>query len=290
MTDKQKVLEFERKIRQIQKRALRLDAETKRACEAIVRQTSQKIQELILASAPAEGVFPARVVIPLNGQIGREVNLMTTQLLHMIDNGQNLQWQAALNAGAETAYTLGFNAAFFHPTPELLMIAKSYTADFIKSIGPEFMKDVNGLLSRGALGALSPVTVMQEMDKLMLKGGLGGTESVSYQVERITRTEIERIYSIALDTQIQAFADALPPEAKEKLYKEWITGPDRPGRREQHRQMDRQKVGVDDPFICPDGEVLMYPRDPAGSAGQTINCGCSWALVAESIEDVLAEL
>ncbi len=287
MTDKQKVLEFERKIRQIRKRALRLDNETRRACEAIIRETSRKIQELILASAPAEGAFPARVVIPLNGQIGREVNLMTTQLLHMIDNGQNLQWQAALNAGAETAYTLGFNAAFFHPTPELLVVAKSYTADLIKTIPQEFMKDVNGLLSRGALGALSPVTVMQEMDKLIGKGGANG---VSYQVERITRTEIERIYSIALDTQIQAFADALPPEAKEKLYKEWISGPWRPGRREQHQEMDEQKVLVDEPFICPDGEQLMYPRDPAGSAGQTINCGCSWALVAESIEDVLVEL
>ncbi len=90
MTDKQKVLEFERKIRQIQKRALRLDNETRRTCEAIVRETSRKIQDLILASAPAEGAFPARVVIPLNGQIAREVNLMTTQLVHMIDNGKRL--------------------------------------------------------------------------------------------------------------------------------------------------------------------------------------------------------
>ncbi len=156
------------------------------------------------------------------------------------------------------------------------------------------MPKVNGLLSRGALGGLSPVEVMQQMDKLLGKKGI---EGVSYQVERITRTEIERIYSIALDTQIQAFADALPPEARGKLYKEWVSGPDRPGRRPEHQAMDGQKVLVDQPFIVPNvfETEIMYPRDPntnpiEDSAAQTINCGCSWALVPESIEDVLGEL
>lgn len=61
------------------------------------------------------------------------------------------------------------------------------------------------------------------------------------------------------------------------LQKEWISS--RGERtREAHAEADGQTVGIDEPFIV-DGEELMYPGDPDGSAGNVINCRCVIAYV-----------
>jgi len=55
--------------------------------------------------------------------------------------------------------------------------------------------------------------------------------------------------------------------------KEWLATLD--GReREAHAEADGQIVNIDEPFIV-DGEELMYPGDPAGSAENTINERCT---------------
>jgi len=57
-----------------------------------------------------------------------------------------------------------------------------------------------------------------------------------------------------------------------------------------HRQADGQKVGPDEPFLIPKKgggtEALMYPGDPKGSAGNTINCRCTLGyIVDDGIDD-----
>jgi hypothetical protein len=43
-----------------------------------------------------------------------------------------------------------------------------------------------------------------------------------------------------------------------------------------HRLINRETVEVNEAFAGsgPNGEDLMYPRDPSGAAADTINCGC----------------
>jgi hypothetical protein len=41
-----------------------------------------------------------------------------------------------------------------------------------------------------------------------------------------------------------------------------------------HRAADGQTVRIDEPFLV-SGEPLMFPADPAGSAGNVVNCRCS---------------
>jgi len=63
------------------------------------------------------------------------------------------------------------------------------------------------------------------------------------------------------------------------LRKEWIATRD--GReRDGHAAADGQIVDLDEPFIV-GGEQLMYPADPAGSAGNVINCRCTLGFVVE---------
>lgn len=60
----------------------------------------------------------------------------------------------------------------------------------------------------------------------------------------------------------------------ENVRRVWVTTHD--GReRKSHYDMDGQTVGLDEPFVTPDGEELMYPGDPSASAAERINCRCS---------------
>jgi SPP1 gp7 family putative phage head morphogenesis protein len=55
--------------------------------------------------------------------------------------------------------------------------------------------------------------------------------------------------------------------------REWVTAVDE-RTRESHVEADGQIVALHEPFIV-DGEELMYPGDPSGSAENVINCRCA---------------
>jgi hypothetical protein len=90
----------------------------------------------------------------------------------------------------------------------------------------------------------------------------------AYRTEMIARTEIQRSSNSSSQEIFKTFG---APR------KEWLTAID--GReRPEHAAANGQIVAIDAPFIV-GGEQLMYPGDPAGSAGNTIQCRCAEAPV-----------
>jgi hypothetical protein len=87
----------------------------------------------------------------------------------------------------------------------------------------------------------------------------------------IAATEVSVCYGVARD---QAMQDAGVP------YKEWLTSGNI-NVRDSHAEANGQTVPVDEPFIV-DGEQLMHPGDPSGSAGNVINCHCVSIAKADS--------
>ena len=85
------------------------------------------------------------------------------------------------------------------------------------------------------------------------------------QLKRISRTETHQVYNEAkLETMMQSQA---------VKGKQWLSsGLD--NMRDWHAEVDGQTQYVEDPFIV-DGEELMYPGDPSGSASNIINCECT---------------
>lgn len=90
-----------------------------------------------------------------------------------------------------------------------------------------------------------------------------------------------RAYREALNTALRAsivFEDQAARRAQERLrgkyryVKIWTTVGDYVVR-EWHAEADGQARELDDPFDVW-GEMLQYPRDPAGSPGNTFNCRC----------------
>ena len=79
----------------------------------------------------------------------------------------------------------------------------------------------------------------------------------------IAATEVAVCYGVARDTAMQ---EAGVP------FKGWLTSGNS-NVRAAHAAANGQTVPLDEPFVV-DGEQLMHPGDPSGSAGNVINCHC----------------
>ena len=86
-------------------------------------------------------------------------------------------------------------------------------------------------------------------------------------IDRIARTQTTRMENMA---KLQSFEVA--KKMGYEVYKTWVcVGDNRT--RPAHKLANNQTVEIDEPFVV-DGEKLMYPGDPNGSAKNIINCRC----------------
>lgn len=100
-----------------------------------------------------------------------------------------------------------------------------------------------------------------------IKGILGG--KTRRRALTVVRTELGRAFSTAAHGRMKQASQA----GLKGLKKQWRRSGKIHSRR-THDLADGQVRDVDEPFLV-GGEKLMYPRDPDGSAANTINCGCT---------------
>lgn len=95
--------------------------------------------------------------------------------------------------------------------------------------------------------------------------------ALKYRADTISRTEsLNALRAGHHQAIMQAVNDG--DVDKENTYHTWdATGGQRT--RDWHMSADGQRKPIDQPFEV-DGELLQYPGDPAGSAGNVINCRC----------------
>ena len=95
------------------------------------------------------------------------------------------------------------------------------------------------------------------------------------RAEVIARTEL---HSASMQAQRETI-DMQPEGVREQMRQEWVAAEDE-RTRPAHRAADGQIVELDERFDV-GGEALQYPGDPAGSAGNIINCRCVSAPVID---------
>lgn len=94
------------------------------------------------------------------------------------------------------------------------------------------------------------------------------TEAKLSDIVRIARTQTTR-----LENKARIDAYSIGEKMGYTMVKQWVAvGDDKT--REAHLHANGQIVPIDEPFIV-DGEELMYPGDPNGSAENIINCRCT---------------
>lgn len=146
-----------------------------------------------------------------------------------------------------------------------LQAMRAFMVDRIKDIGTEAANKITAELGLVVIGARSPSDAIRAV-----QGILGGASRE--RATTIVRTELGRAFSFAAQERMETAAEKLPG-----LKKQWRrSGKLHP--RLHHDLADGQVVDVDQPFVLkPLGRApveLMYPRDPAAPASETINCGC----------------
>lgn len=129
------------------------------------------------------------------------------------------------------------------------------------------MKDVSDEVARKIKSQIGSVMIGASNTNEAVTGIAGMVTGGRSRAITIMRTEMGRAFSVATQERQTQAAEHLPG-----LQKQWR----RSGKihsRITHDIADGQIVAVDQPFII-DGHRLMYPRDPAAPAKETINCGC----------------
>lgn len=98
---------------------------------------------------------------------------------------------------------------------------------------------------------------------------------LAYRAETIARTEaIGALHAGAREGWVQA-ADA-GTFSREDVLRSWRTGPlgRKSERRDFHRSIVGQVVGLDEPFVSGLGNRLMHPHDPDAPLSEVANCAC----------------
>jgi len=180
----------------------------------------------------------------------------------------------AAGAGAEAAWTAGIDlvdkpleaagvriaAALAVVDRTQLMAMRTFMTGRLKDVTLEAANRINNELALAMIGVQTPHEATGKVARILTAGGRA-------RAQRITRTEIGRAFSVASQERLNQAAGHLPG-----MRKMWR----RSGKihsRVSHDVADGQVRKPGEPFTV-GAEDLMFPRDPKGSAGNTVNCGC----------------
>lgn len=155
----------------------------------------------------------------------------------------------------------GFKLDMLAPVIDTRQMAamRAFMTDRMEGLAARALEKINGQLGLVMAGAQAPTDALNSISAL-LQGDRGRALTVM-------RTEIGRAYATATHERMGEAKAYLPA-----LKKQWRKSGKLHGRLE-HIAAHGQVRDVDKPYDV-GGEKLMYPRDPNGSAKNTINCGC----------------
>jgi hypothetical protein len=154
----------------------------------------------------------------------------------------------------------------------LVQAAVELGQEHVLGVWTELGSKLKSTIRRVTFGITDPGQAIGQVARLIRDPKtFGSTEA---RAETIVRTEVNRTFSISSFTRMQQSARAMGG----RLRKGWLSAEDTRVRDAHQEAADKYSaesggIPVNEPFVV-DGEELMYPLDPAGSAGNTINCRC----------------
>jgi len=155
-------------------------------------------------------------------------------------------------------------------------------ANLITRVSQETVRKISNEIALAATGIKSPFEVMQAVGKNLDDPSIFG--SIARRAEVIVMTELGRVQSVATQARQEESAAVAPG-----IKKQWMHGAVRRQSRAAHylewpAGAHLQIVDVHASFAV-GGEYLRFPRDPAGSAENTINCRCQSVPYVEGLQE-----
>ena len=261
------VRQFDREVQGLIRRGLLLQ----QADLVRIRKRFSQLVTAAIRDVPRYDLNRAAISTILR-DVAEEIDRLTRDLQGIIQRGMQAQEELAnriLHTYMEKFMGPGEGIGLISLDPRLMDMAADYSAKLIA-------------LREGGLGARMLASVDRELRLAALglgEGGfltagklvniLGSLRPFHWQGERIYRTEVLRIHSMATQQGI----DRLNQQVT--TMKRWVWSRIE---RKEHAAIDGQTVGANGKFTVPlrsGGSVKMrFPRDPSAPGEATINCGC----------------
>ena len=250
----------------------RIQRETADEVRRILRRADREIRARLAGDASD---FERFLGPQTRRSIRQAIEQLGAQAGEKMAEGASRAWQAGVglvDAPIDAAIALetpgaGIGANLASVDARQLRATRTFLTSKMEDVSVAVINRINTRIGLVATGAASPGEAVGQISKI-----LGSTRS---RAITIVRTELGRAYSVAGHERMTQARRVLPG-----LRKEWR----RSGKlhsRLEHDAADGQVRDVDKPFDIA-GVKLMYPRDPAGPAKETINCGCQSLAFMES--------
>lgn len=250
------------------KQADAIEPEVRRRILALLKDMSREIIADVARTAPSS--YTAARLALMKSQVDRATqqfgDAASAEVLKMegdVYRNTALQVDATVRAGA--------GGVLVQPVIDTaaLQVVQGYTADLIGGLTRDSAAKINAALQRAWLGRMDLARLTAEIGGALEGGEFSGMfSSIADRALSIATNEILRIQSLASVARINAMAAHHP-----QVQKRWKHVPIARVPRISHEIADGQIQQPGDPFLVA-GEKLQYPRDPSGSAENTINCHC----------------
>ena len=252
---------FLRKVQQLVKKAGKMEDAAVRRVIKMLRDARKEV-----AAAVASTEWQAYHLDELKGAIERAMQHFGDLYGVELREAQREFWEGGIDMVDLPIRTVGIVQAIPEIDTTALSILQGYSSDLVTGLARDAVKRINSEISLGMMGQKSPYDVMQVVGRNLKDKSI--FKSIAARAETIVRNETGRVYEMAGQARKEAAARVVPG-----LQKQWRHGHSAKTPRLTHLVADGQIRNIDDDFDV-GGEPLAYPRDPKGSAKNTINCGC----------------
>lgn len=260
MTPEERARAFNAAARAEAKKLPRIQRET---LQEIVRQLKKAEGTVLNALRDNPSESAQRRLRRLKDEIERALHAYQQAATTAATKGAEDAWQAALTslrAPMDAAGLAQVSLTGASIDAGVLLASKRFMTDRIADLSLRTINRLNATLVQHLVGVQSLSDTITDVQRIM--GGVTRSRAMT-----VTYTEIGRAYSVAHHAAMEKDSALVP-----NLHKRWSkSGKLHP--RASHVAANGQLRKWNEPYII-DGEKLMYPRDPNGSAHNTINCGC----------------
>ena len=266
-------------LNRIIKRYRAREAATEREWRALLLAFRAQVADSILGTGTDFDIF---VTDELTRNVDRLALELNQNMNLVLRPNETLTYQDGLESVVDPLNAMEIATYNLTISPSLAQVNAllGFSAELITDITDETRNKINEQIRLGALGGKSPRQVMQEITRILGFKGRTVVGGIAARAETIARTEINRAYNVAAQSQAEASLVDVPG-----MKKRWISTAD--GRTREthlnaHIRYAANPIPVDEAFQVGSSE-LMQPLDPGGAASETINCRCSMELVTPTI-------
>ena len=242
------------------------DKEIKRSVK-VLKDTRNRVIQDFQTLDPTE--FQTFFLPQLKGQLESRLADLGADITSELNKSQERMFELAIDKADELVSAAGIDLSPTLVSPELLSATQTLSGELIVTVPQKLLSRLGNDIALGLMEQKSIGEVVADLRKSF--------DLETFQAERIARTEIMRTQSIAQHKRFENVVELQPGLLKTWR---WSHKPDgRTGHAEAELTYSSEPIPFGDPFMVAalaggKKEPMQFPRDPAGSASNVINCGC----------------